>query len=424
MQLHTLRCSISLMISLSLHGLAQAQEGPRPVLPSGAQLQLPGATWESLKNLPAFTGSQWIPVNTPDDELSYLAKLKLPPLKSEYRAPVAAAIQDILDKAVDPPSQSCELEGMPRLAWYPYPLQFLYGPANVMIQQHDVIRATQTLGLQRAAKANNLIEGYIITGDPVATWEGDTLVIETRHVREDKSVFYGLGNDPDLRIVERYRLVDKNTLEKTLSMEAPTYFNAPWTFTTRYRRAAEASWATRFCLPKTDNTTTTAFNVAPALRKPAPANARFTRNMTRDSIKSLPKLWGIGWQSDRDYDGKVVNYESISIWPPLKPQYLEAAQAYIRNQQAGKGEFKFAGCWPNGVPRQIWFAYPPVFFFKPGNSILLDVGGETREIFMDGRTHPAKLDRTNTAIAYMGHSIGWWEDQTLVIEYVGFRARR
>ena len=38
-----------------------------------------------------------------------------------------------------------------------------------------------------------------------------------------------------------------------------------------------------------------------------------------------------------------------------------------------------------------------------------------RQIFMDGRTHPAELDPT-----WWGHSIGRWEGDTLVIDTVGF----
>jgi len=38
-----------------------------------------------------------------------------------------------------------------------------------------------------------------------------------------------------------------------------------------------------------------------------------------------------------------------------------------------------------------------------------------RQIFMDGRKHPAELDPT-----WFGHSIGWWEKDTLVIDTVGY----
>jgi hypothetical protein len=38
-----------------------------------------------------------------------------------------------------------------------------------------------------------------------------------------------------------------------------------------------------------------------------------------------------------------------------------------------------------------------------------------RQIFMDGRKHPPELDPT-----WFGHSIGWWEGDTLVVDTVGF----
>jgi hypothetical protein len=38
-----------------------------------------------------------------------------------------------------------------------------------------------------------------------------------------------------------------------------------------------------------------------------------------------------------------------------------------------------------------------------------------RQVFMDGRKHPPDLDPT-----WLGHSIGWYENDTLVIDTVGF----
>lgn len=47
---------------------------------------------------------------------------------------------------------------------------------------------------------------------------------------------------------------------------------------------------------------------------------------------------------------------------------------------------------------------------------IFDVGGPHtwRTIYLDGRTHPEYLEPS-----YLGHSIGWWEGDTLVIETVG-----
>ena len=51
---------------------------------------------------------------------------------------------------------------------------------------------------------------------------------------------------------------------------------------------------------------------------------------------------------------------------------------------------------------------------------VFDVGGPHtfRTIYMDGRTHPKKLEPN-----YYGHSIGRWEGDTLVIDTVGFNER-
>lgn len=46
-----------------------------------------------------------------------------------------------------------------------------------------------------------------------------------------------------------------------------------------------------------------------------------------------------------------------------------------------------------------------------------DVAG-FRQVFLDGRGHPARLDPT-----WMGHSIGRWEGDTLIVDTVGFNDR-
>jgi len=48
---------------------------------------------------------------------------------------------------------------------------------------------------------------------------------------------------------------------------------------------------------------------------------------------------------------------------------------------------------------------------------IFDIGGPHtyRVVYMDGRSHPANPEPSN-----YGHSIGWWEGDTLVIDSVGF----
>jgi len=48
---------------------------------------------------------------------------------------------------------------------------------------------------------------------------------------------------------------------------------------------------------------------------------------------------------------------------------------------------------------------------------IFDIGGPHtyRTVYLDGRTHPANFSPT-----FYGHSIGWWEGDTLVIDTVGY----
>ena len=76
-------------------------------------------------------------------------------------------------------------------------------------------------------------------------------------------------------------------------------------------------------------------------------------------------------------------------------------------------------CKPSGGPRQWLTPYGAEFLELPDQQVayIFDIGGPHtyRTIHMDGRKHPAKLTPS-----FYGHSIGWWEGDTLVVDTVGF----
>jgi hypothetical protein len=69
------------------------------------------------------------------------------------------------------------------------------------------------------------------SGDSRGRWEGDTLVIETKNFRDD-----GIGvlsqklqvTDTNLRVVERFRRVDADTLQYEFTVTDPTIWTKPW----------------------------------------------------------------------------------------------------------------------------------------------------------------------------------------------------
>ncbi len=69
-------------------------------------------------------------------------------------------------------------------------------------------------------------------GDSVGRWEGDTLVVDTTNF-SDVPWMFAEGrvsfHSEALHVVERYRRVDKNTLEIEATVEDPKVLTAPWT---------------------------------------------------------------------------------------------------------------------------------------------------------------------------------------------------
>jgi hypothetical protein len=388
-----------------------------------ANATLPGMSWEALQKLPRFTGSRWIPGPKTADERAYLLQLQYPPLKPKFLAAARAAVKSMLNGDEPLPTRTCAFDGMPRAAWYPYPLQFVYAAGFVNILQHDVVRSIPVSGTQHAAELTDKtrLQGLDLYGATAGVWQGDTLVVDTIGVREDVDTFYGVPNDPDLQVVERYRLLPDGQLERITLVTSPRYFTAPWAVRTMYSRASEASWATRFCLPPIKVPAAAKGN-APrtAAGGPAPANARFTPNLSWDELLKLPRLWGVSWASTRSYDEQIVYVNRMTLIPPLKPVWLAKTQEFLLKSKSGTAEFRVGACYPNGVPRSGWYAYAPGFLFRPGNTLLITAWGETREIHMDGRPHPDSFDAADTATAYLGHSVGWWEGATLVVDTVGF----
>jgi hypothetical protein len=69
-------------------------------------------------------------------------------------------------------------------------------------------------------------------GDSVGHWEGDVFVVETKNFTDDTWMWAEGRVSPhsdQLRLVERYRRVDKNTLEIEATVYDPKVLTGPWT---------------------------------------------------------------------------------------------------------------------------------------------------------------------------------------------------
>jgi len=106
--------------------------------------------------------------------------------------------------------------------------------------------------------------------------------------------------------------------------------------------------------------------------------------------------------------------------PPLKEPWLSEWHATrARVKEGMKVWDPDIACLPPGMPRTMNMSYPfEILMNRKRITMLTEYYNETRRIFMDGRGHPAPDDLEPT---FRGHSIGHWEDNTLVIDTTGIR---
>jgi len=106
----------------------------------------------------------------------------------------------------------------------------------------------------------------------------------------------------------------------------------------------------------------------------------------------------------------AAKLEDVSFQPWAKALYDERQKHELEPH---------ARCKPSGAARQFMTPYGVEFVELPElkRMIIFDIGGPHtfRTIYMDGRSHPDNLVPSN-----YGHSIGWWEGDTFVVDSVGF----
>jgi len=164
-----------------------------------------------------------------------------------------------------------------------------------------------------------------------------------------------------------------------------------------------------------------------------------TTPRTSDGHPDLSGYWGgqnfAGQQFERSNDGSILFDFSTAFndrkpcsddddsprcvdpnEPPYKPEYLAKVKEISATAYAGTTSLDpQMECKPLGVPR-AGVGQMEVVQGPQSIAILYESAPYSlyRIIYMDGRPHPADLDTS-----YMGHSIGHWEGDALVVDVTG-----
>ena len=159
---------------------------------------------------------------------------------------------------------------------------------------------------------------------------------------------------------------------------------------------------------------------------PAPADYHAPRQA--DSKAHLPDWSGVWNPHERNMfdptafdrpENKGKGAQDIREYPPYNAEWEARYARKLAQNSAGIPTDPTASCRPGGMPRIMTTPYPMEFVIQPDRVVILhEISSQVRRIYTDGRKHPAPEDLDPT---YMGHSIGHWEGDTLVVDTVGMK---
>ncbi len=135
------------------------------------------------------------------------------------------------------PERRCYLPGVPRITYMPFPFQ-IFQTDNLVVIAYEYLHAVRVIYLDRPHLPGPL---NFWLGQSRGRWEGETLVVETRHFT-DQTWFDRAGNfhSDALRVTERFRRVGPDHLDYEATIEDPNVFTRPWTIRVPLYRRKEA----------------------------------------------------------------------------------------------------------------------------------------------------------------------------------------
>jgi hypothetical protein len=149
---------------------------------------------------------------------------------------------------------------------------------------------------------------------------------------------------------------------------------------------------------------------------PAKAPAAQEQPWTKKTPWGDPDFSGVWQQALRDKNGRPVIGLNLADFVDIPYQPWAKAQHEFNRTSKGQAMDPEGYCLPAGVPRSTGLPYPLRFMQSPELIVILLEGNvhSYRQIFMN-REHPPDLNPT-----WMGHSVGRWDGDTLVVDTRGF----
>jgi hypothetical protein len=132
--------------------------------------------------------------------------------------------ENFKNRAKQDPETKCYLPGVPRATYMPYPFQIIQTNADILVAYaYDSATRVVSMGKPHAAELDTWM------GTNNGRWEGDTLVIDVTGFN-GRAWLDRAGNfaSDSLHVVERYTMLDANTIDYEATLEDPDTYTKPW----------------------------------------------------------------------------------------------------------------------------------------------------------------------------------------------------
>ena len=132
--------------------------------------------------------------------------------------------ENFKNRAKEDPEAKCYLPGVPRATYMPYPFQIVQSPGDILLN-YAFDSATRLVQMTKQAPAE--LDTWMGTNH--GHWEVDTLVIDVTGFN-GRAWLDRSGNfaSDSLHVVERYTMLDANTINYEATLEDADTYTKPW----------------------------------------------------------------------------------------------------------------------------------------------------------------------------------------------------
>jgi hypothetical protein len=162
--------------------------------------------------IPAGLG---VVVDPPDGKIPYNA------------AGLAKRAENLRNRATADPHAKCFKPGVPHMMYLPFPFQIVQSATQVTVLS-EYVHNVRNIYLNRS-KHYPTGDAEFWNGDSVGRFDGDSLVTDVANFSPnpwlDRS---GNHHSEDLKVTERFTLIDADTIRYEATLEDPKTFTRPW----------------------------------------------------------------------------------------------------------------------------------------------------------------------------------------------------